>query len=182
MAITENLIIDIDQFKYYTGISDAFDPDYLAPIIIQATDLAAQNVLGTALMIELRTKYNADTLAGEYQTLYNSDEASVVKMICWQTAILGLNSMLFKIGAETISVGDTSEVESIGVEELAIMKRNWSSSKVFYENRVKSYLVNNNSSFPELADNTPDYLKASTKTSDTSQGTTYAKNILYDNF
>ena len=182
MAITEQLIIDIDQFKYYTGISNAFDANYLAPFIIQATDLASQNVLGTALMIKLRDDFNADALTGAYETLYNSDEASVVKMVCWQAAILGLNSMIFKIGAETISLGDTSEVESIGTEELGMMKRNWSSSKVFYENRVKAYLTNNRSDFAELADTNIDYLQANTVSGDTSQGTTYSGNIIYSDF
>ena len=176
----EDLIIGVDRFKYFTGVSEKFDAKYIAPLIIQATDLAAQNVLGTALTIKLRTDYNEGTLAGVYQELYNSDKASVEKMVIYQALILGLPRMLYKIGAETISAGDTEEVASIGTDELSLLQRQASASKTFYENQVIEYLQNNRNSFPELEDSEPDYLKANLTERDTSQGTTYSINRLYE--
>ena len=176
----ENLIIGIDRFKFFTGVSQSFDAKYIEPLIIQATDLAAQNVLGTALMVKLRTDYNEGTLTGVYQELYNSDKASVEKMVIYQALILGLPRMLYKIGAETISTGDTDEVSSIGTDELSLLQRQASASKAFYENQVIDYLRNNKESFPELENNEPDYFKANLTDRDTSQGTTYSINRFYE--
>lgn len=180
MAVTIPLLIDIDKFKFYLGISESFDSRYLEPIIIQATDLVAQNVLGTALMVKLRTDFNADTLAGYYDEIYNSDKASVMKMVIYQAYVLGLPRMLYKIGAETIGKGETDEVSSIDTDELARLQRDADASKAFYENQVKDYIVNNWSEFPELSDTTLDYIQPNTAESDTSQGTTYSYNNKYE--
>lgn len=179
MAVTIPLLIDIDKFKFFLGISESFDSRYLEPIIIQATDLSAQNILGTELMVKLRSDFNEDTLAGVYQELYDSDKASVMKMVIYQAYVIGLPRMLYKIGAETISKGETDEVTSIEMDELARLQRSAEGSRAFYENQVKNYLLNNWASFPELRENAPDYVKPDTSPSDTSQGTTYTSNNRY---
>jgi len=182
MAITKPLLISIDELKFICSLSGAFDSNYLSPLVLQASDLASQNVLGTALMVKLRTDFNAETLTGIYDTLYDSDECSVLKMIAWQSYSLGLIRMLYKIGAETISAGDTDEVSPISKEDLGSMQRAASASKSFYENRVKSFLLNNWADIPKLSDNTLDYIKPNTEKSDTSQGMGYSDNIVFNDF
>jgi hypothetical protein len=180
MAITKDLLIGIDEFRYYTGMSKSLTAELLTPLIIQATDLASQNVLGTALMIKLRTDYNASSLANKYLTLYDSDESSVLKMIIWQTYVMALPRLLYKIGAATISVGDTDEVTSVDSDTLSGMQRTAEASMVFYENQVKTYLHNNYPDFPELIDSTPSYVPVNVETVYTSQGTTYSVNKFYE--
>ena len=180
MAVTIPLLIGLDDLKFYLGITENFDSRLLEPLVIQSTDLAAQNVLGTALMIKLRNDYNSNTLAGYYQELYDSDKASVMKMIIWQTYVMALPRMLYKIGAETISIGDTDEVTSIGSDELGNMQRQAEASKVFYENQVKQYLTSNFQNIPELSVNTPEYIRSNRTESYSSQGTTYSINKRYE--
>ena len=180
MAIDIPLLIGVDEFKFYTATSESFTAEIITPAIIQSTDLAAQNVLGTALMVKLKSDYNGGTLAAKYQELYDSDKASVLKMVIWQTFVMALPRLLYKIGAATISVGDTDEVSSIDDTQLASMQRTAESSMVFYENQVKQYLTTNYSSFAELVDSTPNYIPADTKAVYTSQGTTYSVNKVYE--
>ena len=180
MAVTIPLLIGLDDLKFYLGITENFDSRLLEPLVIQSTDLAAQNVLGTALMIKLRNDYNSNTLTGLYQELYNSDKASVMKMIIWQTYVMALPRMLYKIGAETISIGDTDEVTSIGSDELGNMQRQAEASKVFYENQVKQYLTSNFQNIPELSVNTPEYIRSNRTESYSSQGTTHSINKRYE--
>tara|TARA_R110001606_G_scaffold346299_1_gene495250 strand:- start:389 stop:934 length:546 start_codon:yes stop_codon:yes gene_type:complete len=180
MATTKPLIIGIDDLRFYLAISENFDARLLEPLIIQSTDLVAQGVLGTALTVKLRTDYNNETLAGFYDELYDSDKASVMKMVIWQTYVLALPRMLYKIGAETISVGDTDEVTSIGSDELAQMQRQAEASRAFYENQVKQYLISNNINFPELSNDTPEYIRPNTRESFTGLGTTFSINKNYE--
>ena len=63
MAVTIPLLIGLDDLKFYLGITENFDSRLLEPLVIQSTDLAAQNVLGTSLMIKLRNDYNSNTLS-----------------------------------------------------------------------------------------------------------------------
>ena len=180
MAITKDLLIGIDDFQYYTGTNNSFNSNLLTPLIIQATDLATQNVLGTSLMIKLRTDYNAGTLDGKYSELYDSAKSSVLKMVIWQTYVMALPRMIYKIGGATISVGNGTNADSINPEELASLQRTAEASMVFYENQVKTYLHNNYSDFPELVDSTPSYIPVNVKTAYTSQGTTYSVNKFYE--
>ena len=175
------LIISIDDLKTVCGISKKFDPNYLDSMIVQATDLATQNVLGTALTVKLRTDYNNGGLSGIYATLWDSDEASVKKLLCWQTYQLALPRMLYKIGAATISKGNTNE-ESIEKEELGLLIRQADATRVSYENRVKDFLTNNYSSIPELSNTTLGYLKPNTEESNTSMGLSFGTNNRFTDF
>lgn len=177
-----NLLISVDDLREVCGLSNDFDANYLEPMLVQSTDLAAQNILGTALTIKIREDYNADALAGLYLSLWDSDYASVRKMICWQAYQLGLPRMLWKIGAATISSGDTESETSITSDDLGVMIRQADATRVGYENRVKEFLVNNRSSIPELADTTLGYLQDNTEEVNTSMGMSFGKNIIYDNF
>lgn len=167
----ENLIISINDLRSYTAISDNFDAQILASVIIRATDLNCQQTLGTALTDKLIADYNAGTLAGAYDELYDSSKASVKKMVIWQAYVYGLSRMMFKVQNSGISkTGGDLQADPITLEELGAMKREASAALALYENRVKAYLSQNRSSFPELQDNTPEYLRANTEESKTDYG------------
>lgn len=179
----ENLPISIDDLREVCGISDAFDANYLEPIIVQSIDLAAENLIGTALMIKIKTDYNSEAgLSGIYSTIWDSEYCSLKKVICWQSYQLGLPRMMFKIGAEGITRGDTIEVDMADSSDLGMLIRNSDASRVMYENRLKKYLRNNQASIPELANTDIDYLKHNTEEGNTSMGMSFGKNINYTNF
>ena len=180
---TFTLIISVDDFKAYTGISDSFDSNFLAPIIERATDINCQAILGTALTDKLITDYNAGTLAGAYQELYDSSKSSVLKMIVWQAYIYGLPRFAFKIQNSGISrSGGDLDAEAIGNAELAILQREAEAAKVLYENRVKTYLSNNAASLPELQVTTPEFLQENTTKSKSDYGISDTPTKLYSNF
>lgn len=177
--MSEDLIISIDKMRYYANISDTTDANFLAPLIIQATDTIGESTLGTALVERLRSDYNNDTLAGIYSTLY----VMVEKMIIWQSYSLGLPRMLYRIGNGQITKGTSSgNSDPIDSADLSNLQRGAAATLATYENKVKTFLQSNYSSFPELKDNTPDYVKANLSPSDTSQGTTYTPNIYFSDF
>lgn len=177
------LIISIDDFRSYTAISDNFNSDTLAAIIVRATDLNCQDILGTALTDKLVTDYNADTLTGVYDELYDSSKASVKKMVIWQAYVHGLSRFAYKIQNNGISkTGGDIDAEVIQPDELGRLQREASGTLALYENRVKNYLSNNYSSFSELEDSTPEYLTADLKRSKTDYGISATPTKLYSDF
>lgn len=178
-----DLLISIDDFKQVCGVSKGFDSNYIYSMIEQATDLATQNLIGTALLVKIRTDYNTDEgLTGVYATLWDSDYCSLKKVICWQTYQLTLPRMFIKIGAEGITYGDTSDVNMVDSSDIGMLTRQADASRVGYENRLKTYLQNNKASIPELSNTDIDYLKENTEKSDTSMGLSFGKNNFYENF
>lgn len=181
MALTnQNLIISVDDLRGLTAISDNFDISILTSVIIRATDLNCQEILGTALTEKLITDFNADTLAGDYLELYDSAKSSVKKMVVWQAYVYGLPRFAFKIQNNGISkTGGDIEADSIDNTELGILQREAKGALTLYENRVKNYLSQNYSKFTELQDNTPEYLRSDLTKSKTDYGISDTPTRLY---
>ena len=60
------------------------------------------------------------------------------------------------------------------------MQRQAEASRAFYENQVKQYLISNNINFPELSNDTPEYIRPNTRESFTGLGTTFSINKNYE--
>lgn len=178
MAISVDLIISIDKLRYYTPIQDTVDSEFLTPLVITATDIAAQQVLGTALTDKLVTDFNADTLTGVYDTMY----PKVEKMVIWQAFKDGLPYMLYKIANGKITKGGTEDSTPIESEELGLMIRNAESKRVFYENDLKAYLRANRDSISEFDSTVEWYVKEDLGDTDSSQGLSSSFNRRYNNF
>ena len=184
MALTDQkLIISVDDFRGFTAISDNFNESVLTAIIIRATDLNCQEIIGTALTEKLIELSNASTLAGDYLELYDSAKCSVKKMVIWQAYVYGLPRFAFKIQNNGISkTGGDIESDPIENSELGILQREAKGALTLYENKVKTYLLNNRSKFPELADNTPEYLKDNLQKSTTDYGISSTPNKYYSDY
>lgn len=178
----KDLIISVDDIREVCGIKDSFDSEYLTAFIDQSTDLAGQDVLGTALLIKLINDYNTQSLSGIYLELYDSRKCSVRKMVCWQTYQLSLHRMLYKIGSATITTNESLDLNNIDSSDLSIMERKAEASRVNYENRVKSFLSTNYNEIPELNDSTPNYKRANTSKNDVSMGLGFSPNLNFNNF
>lgn len=179
--INESLIISVDDIRSYCAISDNFDAQILAACIKRAQDLNLRKILGTALTDKLVTDYNAGTLTGVYATLYNSSECSVKLMAVWQSYVYGLPRMAFKIQNSGISkTGGDIDATAITNEELGILQREAKAALAQYENNVKTYLMLNSASIPELSDDTPEYLKPNLTESKTDYGISSTPTRSYD--
>lgn len=172
------ILITIEDFRNICNIRDSYDADFLTPLIKQATDVIAQETLGTALMVKLRTDFNADSLTGKYAELYDSDKASVKYMIAWTAYGLGLPFMLDQVGNAGIYQNDGGGT-SAGQDGVGRLYGASKSSVRFYTNRVKKYLQSNWHEFPELEENDLEYLRANTKESDYTNGLTFTPNLNY---
>ena len=182
MAIQFTLIISIEELRAYLGISDSYDSNFLAGIVESTTDLNTQTILGTSLTEKLITDYNAGTLTGVYQELYDSTKSSVKKMVIWQAYVHNLGKLAYKIQNSGISkTGGDIEAESVSRTELADLEERERAKMVLYENRVKTYLSANSSSIPELQDSTPEFLKSNTVKSKTDYGMSDTPTKLYNN-
>lgn len=178
MAISVDLIIGIDKLRFYTPIQDTVDEEFLTPLVVTAQDIAAQQILGTALLEKLITDYNADTLTGVYATMY----PKVEKMVIWQAFKDGLPYLLYKVANGKITKGGTEDSTPIEANELGLMIRNAESKRVFYENDLKSYLSANVANISEFNSTIQWYVKENLKGVDASMGLSGTPNIRYNNF
>lgn len=178
--MAQDLIIGIDDFRELTGMGDAVSDKRITAMIVSATDTYCQRILGTALTQKLISDYNDDDLADEYLELWDSAKASVKKMVIWQAYVHNLTSLVWTAGNGKFVKGSTEDGESAEASDIAMLRREKAAMLTDYENRVKTYLSENQSDFPELTDTTPEYLQENTAHSGTSQGTDYLPTLKYN--
>lgn len=163
------LIISIDRFRAITSIYDTFDENFLWGIIERSSDIIINEILGTALFNKLITDYNADSLTGIYETMYNTrGVCSVEKMVAWQAFQKGAVRMTYRVQNSGIakSSGTIDEGTVISRDELADLINDCEGAVIDYTNQVKSFLSRNFKDIPELQNADLDYLKPNLKPSE----------------
>lgn len=177
MAVSEDLIISIDSFRFYTNVEDTVDANFIEPAIITAQD-SSEQILGTALKEKLVTDFNADTLAGVYLTIHTL----LTKWICWVAYKKLLPKIYIKVANGKLTKGSNVDSSPIESSELGELLRSCDGDIVVYENKLKAYLRDNAGSISEFTSSVDWYYNENLKDSDTTQGLSSTPNTFYTNF
>lgn len=175
LDISENLIVGIDDFKFYSGASENVSARYITAAIIQTQDIYCQGILGTALTQKLIADYNAGTLTGLYDELYNSAKCSVKKMVIAEAYRYVLDQLNVRISNGSIQ----RDENAISNADLQDLKQSKAALVIRYENQVKKFIMENWNDIPELVDDTPEYIEPDTNKSDNTQGFADVDTIYY---
>lgn len=178
MAVSVDLIISIEDFRFYTNTNDTVDSEFITPMIILAQDTHAKKVLGTALTNKLITDFNADTLTGVYATMY----PMVEKMVIWQAFRYALPLLYINVQNGKLTKGYTADSTPIEADEMANFQRSIDGYVVEYTNQLKAYLRDQRENISEFDNTTDWYIQENLEDGNTSMGTTYTPNRLYNDF
>lgn len=135
--ITENYL------KNQTPITNNVDVTDLTPFVKTASDMTVQPILGTYFYEDLLTKYNAQTLSNDEETLVSY----IQPCIAWRTcadAVIGLSRQLKNKGLQS-QQGDFSS--SVSMSEIAFYVDDYRQKETFYINRLVTYLKDNKDLF-----------------------------------
>jgi hypothetical protein len=136
--ITENYL------KTKTPITQNVSSVDVMPFVEPAASAWMQNILGTYFFNDLLTKYNAQTLSTDEQTLVTKIQPA----IAWRAAtdcVLGLTYQLKNKGLQKQN-GDNSE--SVEQTEVGFVMRHYEQKAEFFEAMVRKYLIKNKDLFP----------------------------------
>lgn len=135
--VTENYL------KNQTPITNNVDVTDLTPFVKTASDMTVQPILGTYFYEDLLTKYNAQTLSNDEETLVSY----IQPCIAWRTcadAVIGLSRQLKNKGLQS-QQGDFSS--SVSMSEIAFYVDDYRQKETFYINRLVTYLKDNKDLF-----------------------------------
>tara|TARA_B110000285_G_scaffold220033_1_gene271344 strand:- start:88 stop:693 length:606 start_codon:yes stop_codon:yes gene_type:complete len=159
--MTDTLLISWTKVQQYSGINESLDAALIKNAIREAQDIELQRVIGTLLYQKLLAEVKADTLTGAYQTLVNN---YIQDMLLYASTYNVIENTFIRArnnGLLTPQGGDNSASVDKTVYE---MKRQSVRNKFeYYSDRLSKYIVETQSSFPELSTNTllyqqlPDY-------------------------
>lgn len=131
--------------KRETPITNNVDVTDLTPFVKTASDMTVQPILGTYFYDDLLTKYNAQTLSNDEETLVSY----IQPCIAWRTcsdAVIGLSRQLKNKGLQS-QQGDFSA--SVSMSEIAFYSDDYRQKETFYINRLVTYLKDNKDLFAE---------------------------------
>jgi len=138
--VTENYI------KVNTPITANVDIKEVLPLIKGAADMFTQHTLGTHFYQDLLTKYNAQTLSPDEETLVDLMQPSIAWRAC-ADAVIELSYQLKNKGIQTQSGDNSNNGEAKMVQ---FMNRHYAQKAEFYEQMMWKYLVKNKALYPEF--------------------------------
>ena len=159
--MAEALLISRADIVKHTAMNGNIDTDKFIQFIKIAQDIHIQGYTGTNLLNKLKADIVASTLAGNYITLVNTYLKPM--LIHWAmveylpfAAYMIANGGIYKKGAENSEVASKVEVDFLIEKERSIAES--------YSSRFDSYMIYNQSLFPEYTNNSSDdiYPKHST--------------------
>lgn len=155
----EILLIDPAYLKRYTQVNGQVDEDRLPPAIMAAQDIHLEQYLGSDLMDALKTKAQAGTLAGAYETLLNN---YVRKALAWFTVVELVADLRVQVRNGGLFVGSPEGGTAITPDELTTTREAARAKGEFYLSQMCRYLSNNAGSLPEYGTNVQNRLGART--------------------
>jgi hypothetical protein len=144
-----NYFITEAYLKLNTDVTENVDANDIIPLVKTSADMWVRSILGTYFYKDLLTKYNNQTL--------NADETTLVQdyiqsSVAWRSAadcVVSLSYQLKNKGIQT-QRGDFSD--SPEYKALMWNYHNKDQKANFYDNRLKTYLIENKDLYPVFLD------------------------------
>lgn len=144
--MTDTTLIQIEDIKSVTSISDNIDVAMLEPFLFNAQEMYIRPVCGDALMDAML----ADVAAGGtgYTTLISN---YALYALAFSTVFSFLPFNLMKIQKKGIVKQSSDNSESVSIDEFGLLSTRIENSMTFYIRRLRKYLNENNNTYPLYA-------------------------------
>jgi hypothetical protein len=146
--MAEVLLISENYIYQNTPVNTSVEAAKIYPFIRLAQDKFIEPALGTNLLSKLKT--DGEAVAGNYLIL--RDEY-VRPALCWFALQEMLPSLNFKIDNGSIAQHNSENTTAVGLSEMNALVEQAKNNSRYYDARLKDYLCNNSSLFPEYSTN-----------------------------
>jgi len=160
------LFISSARLKKLSGIYENFYDDLIAPFTLQAQDIYVQEKLGTSFYNALKLKVSGGTTTSLEQDLLNN---YIAPMLANYAVWLALPSIHYRIKNKSVLVGTSEEAQTADLNEIKYLRASILDVAQFYGERMREFLVDNESSFPTYVNYDENYM-APNKRNTYSQG------------
>lgn len=140
--------ISTEYLYKHTTIDANVDADYLTKFIDMAQDLQIQLVLGNALFVKIKNDIaSTGTTTGYYLSLLTD---YVQRATAEWTVYYALPHINYHITNKAVSTNNSDSSNASDVDTLKWLRQQVRDNAEFYSERVRDYLRNNSTQFPEL--------------------------------
>lgn len=155
--MAEILLLDTNYLKRITQLNGQVQEAQTQSAIITAQDIHLQQWLGSDLLDALKTKAQAGTITGGYDTLLNT---YVRKALAWLVLMDLLPTMHVQLRNGGLVINAPEGTISISPDELHRLREDARNKAEFYLKQMCNWLQHNNSLVPEYLTDTQNRIKA----------------------
>ena len=142
--------ISVNTLKENTTINFAVEDKLLENSIIDAQHIDIEAILGTQLYLKIKSGVTNDNLSGDYKTLMDDYLHPTLIKAAEKRALIYIFAKIREKGVvQNDDVGNTA----VDITILNKIRKEILSDFAYYSNRMKDYIGNNTSSFPEYSEN-----------------------------
>jgi hypothetical protein len=141
----ESPLATSEDLKRLTSIGNNVDCELLIPHILLAQQLYVEPVLGCALYDDVISKYDSNTLTGDYLTLWESYIVPALAYSAWFSSSPFLHIRTSRNG---LNKSGTDTLEPVEIQEFSMYLSKVENFKAFYLDRLEHYLKCNKTLFP----------------------------------
>lgn len=143
------LLVSEQKLKAFTAIHENVQAADLAPHIESAQDLYLQNVIGYSLLAALKTAILGGSLTADQKLLLDE---YISPMLMQYALYQALPFMKYKIVDKGVVSGTSETSSPTTLDELQFLRQNVLDTAEFYQERLRSHLIYNSSTYPEYND------------------------------
>jgi len=140
----KNQFISTDYVYKYSVIEDNVDPDLIEKFIWRAQDLNIQAAIGQNLYTKLLN--DCPNFSGYYYTLVRE---YIQPALCEWTVYHALPFINFRLTNKAVSQKNSDNSNPSNLDDLKWLRDQVRTTAEFYSERIKDYIKNNPTQFPE---------------------------------
>lgn len=141
-------LISVDELMERTTIDKNVETKIIESSIFDAQEIDLQNVLGTRLLNKLKTDIIAGTITGVYKTLLDDYIYNYLIKTSERRALL---FMWIKFRNKGLMQQNSENSNPVDFETFNKVRSELLNDIEFYENKLKAYLLDEQSNLPEFA-------------------------------
>ena len=143
------LFIKESYLKEMSVINDNVDMKILKPTIIMVQDLYLQEILGTPLFEDLKTKITADPTLSTYPNELLLMDSYISKCLVWYIKMEAIMEFKFRYMNKGVMVKSSADSQPAETGDLQMLKDGCSHNAKQYAELLTKYLQNNTTLFPK---------------------------------
>lgn len=141
--MNDTTIIQIDDIKEVTSISDNVDIKLLQPFLFDSQNIYLQPILGDALLTDIQDNVESGTT--KYDELIND---YIIYALSYSTFFSFLPFNHLKVQRKGLVKQSSDNSVNIDMDEFAMLSGRVESTQVYYLNRLRDYLDDNKELYP----------------------------------
>jgi hypothetical protein len=150
------LFISETYFKRLAGVDGNVDWKKLESTVIAVQDIYIEQILGTPLYNDLKTKITADPTMSTYPNEKDLIDEYIAKALAWYIKMEASLDFKFAYQNKGIMVKSSDNSSAADTSDIKYLKDNWRKNAETYSERLTKHLLLNTTTFPKYAERTLD--------------------------